>query len=62
MDRELAYSDSLSSNERVQLNANIPYCSFNDALSRSDAVPSNFRIICEIFIGKEVKRCSNDVM
>lgn len=62
MDREIACSDNLPSNERVQLNANIRYCSFNDAVSRSDAVPSNSRTVNEIFIGKEVNGCSYDRM
>lgn len=55
MDRELACSENLPSNERVQLKANVTYCSFDDAVCRSDAVPSNSTTISEIFIGKEVK-------
>jgi hypothetical protein len=62
MDYELACSDNLPSNERVKLNANIPYCSFNDPVSRSDAVPSNSRNVSEIFIGKEIKGRSYDLM
>lgn len=62
MDRELACSENLPSNERVQLKANIPYCSFDDAVCRSDAVPLNSRTISEIFIGKEVKGCSYDLL
>ena len=62
MDFELACSDNLPSNERVQLNANIPYCSFNDAASRSDAVLSNSRTVSERFIGKDVNGCSYDLI